>query len=573
MYRHTKSDLIRFAQRADQFSGQLERYHAGELDEDQFKQLRLRNGLYRERHAYMLRIGIPFGMVDSNQMRLLAHISSEYDRGSGHLTTRQNIQLNWLDLDDIPLILKKLAKAGLHGIQTSGNCVRAITTDPLAGVARDEIEDPRPWCELLHQWSILHPEFNWLPRKIKIAVSGAESDRVATHVHDIGLRIVRNKRGETGFMVVVGGGLGRTPLIGRTIRTFLEKQHLLSYVEAILRVYNLHGDRSHPFRSRLKFMVRKLGIDHFRKLVDKEWRLVKEGDLKLEPGDITSAKKKFKKPTYPGTNSSFEIQSIEDADFSRWLEHNTEQHKYSGYRIVHIPLKAPGNAPGDVSSDQMVLLANLADRFNQQEIRLSKEQNIIFAHVEETHLFELWSELDSARLGWPNRGYLSDITCCPGQDHCSLAMSSSISIAKRINEKFIQLNRLYNVGELKLNISGCINGCGHHHLGHIGILGLEKSGVDHYQILLGGTSGTETRPGKPIGHAIHKRNIVRAIEIVVNVYLEHRNNGESFIQTSKRIGIEPFTQRVYQNEIRPTPVKTNGYQEPKTGTQHPMASE
>ncbi|MDX1527728.1 MAG: nitrite/sulfite reductase, partial [Gammaproteobacteria bacterium] len=473
MYQYDEFDQQLVNERVEQFRGQVRRFLDGRIGEEEFKQLRLRNGLYMQRHAHMLRVAIPYGLFTSRQMRMLAHVARKYDRGYGHFTTRQNIQYNWPELEDVPDILADLAGVQMHAIQTSGNAVRNITSDHFAGVAADELEDPRPYCEILRQWSTLHPEFSWLPRKFKIAVSAAASDRTASQLHDIGLQIVENDSGERGFRVLVGGGMGRTPVIGKVVREFLPRVHMLSYVEAILRIYNLLGRRDNIHKARIKILVNQLGIDRFRELVEEEWLRIRDSALLLDEQEIARIQAHFNPPGYEqleGEDPGFRQTLRTNPFFATWYKQNTRGHKVPGYRIVIVSLKAPGVPPGDVTADQMDALADLADRFSFGQLRATHDQNLVLADVRDADLFDLWQSLSRHRLATPNIGTLNDMICCPGLDFCSLANAGSIPIAKQINEKFDALDYLYDIGEVQLKMSGCMNACGHHHVGHIGIL-------------------------------------------------------------------------------------------------------
>lgn len=554
MYRYDPYDRVLVDQRVDQFRDQVRRRLSGELTEEEFKPLRLRNGLYLQRHAYMLRVAIPYGVLSSDQLRMFAHIARTYDRGFGHFTTRQNIQFNWPELARVPDILADLARVEMHAIQTSGNCVRNVTTDQLAGVAADEIEDPRPYCEILRQWSTLHPEFSWLPRKFKIAVTGAKRDRAAIQLHDIGLRLIKSDQGEMGFEVLVGGGMGRTPVIGKTIRRFLPKRYLLSYIEAILRVYNLQGRRDNIHKARIKILVNKLGIGKFRELVEAEWSHIRDGALDLHDEEIGEIQRQFAPPNYE-IRSESRIQDSKwflDTRFANWFKYNTEPHRIPGYRIVHISLKAPGVPPGDVTAEQMDALADLGDRYSAGELRTTHEQNLVLAHVQERDLAALWRRLDQLGLGTPNIGTLNDMICCPGLDFCSLANAGSIPIAKQINAKFDSLAQLYDLGEIKLKMSGCMNACGHHHVGHIGILGVDKHGEEWYQITLGGSAADDAALGQRIGPAVPKQEVSEVIEKILHVYLELRASDERFLDTVRRVGIKPFKESVYESDQEPT---------------------
>ncbi len=550
MYAYDEYDEQIVRERAAQFKDQVRRRVAGKLTEEQFVPLRLMNGLYKQRHAYMLRVAVPYGLLSSDQMRCLAHIARDYDRGYGHFTTRQNIQYNWPELKDVPNILDDLADVEMHAIQTSGNCVRNVTTDHLAGVAPDEIEDPRPYCEIMRQWSTFHPEFTYLPRKFKIAFTGAKQERAAVIVHDIGFRIVEKEDGEVGFSVIVGGGLGRTPVLGKTIRDFLPKKHLLSYTEAILRVYNQFGDRDNKYKARIKILVKTLGVDEFRRRVEEEWARIKNGTLTLTDEEIERVKGHFASPEYnrdaADGRASIDDKLASDPQFKLWYEHNTDDHRVDGYRAVYLSLKTPDVPPGDATADQMDAIADLAEQYSLDELRVTHEQNLVFADVEVGDLYELWQKLDELDLATANIGKLTDMICCPGFDYCALANAASIPIARQLNAKFDELDYLYDLGELKIKMSGCINACGHHHVGHIGILGIDKRGEDWYQIMLGGSAENDASLGQWLGPAIAKEDVSDAVEKLVEVYLEkRRDSDEPFLKTLRRVGQEPFKERVY----------------------------
>ncbi len=552
MYQYDKFDHTLVKERVAEFRDQVERHFNGELSADQLMPLRLRNGLYMQIHAHMLRVAIPYGMLNSTQMRMLAEIARKYDRGFGHFTTRQNIQYNWPELKDVPDILEDLSSVEMHAIQTSGNCIRNTTADQYAGVAVDELDDPRPYCEILRQWSSLHPEFYWLPRKFKIAATGARNDRAAVLFHDIGLRIVKNDAGEKGIEVLVGGGLGRTPVIGKVIREFLPREHLVSYTEAILRIYNLYGRRDNKYKARIKILVNTLGIDKFRELVEAEWNEIRDSGLLLCDEDFERMRAFFPTPDYE-TASDGNVDGDDriekwrglDTRFSDWYEHNTDDHRVPGYRIVVVSLKAPGVAPGDATHEQMDAIADMADRYSMGELRVTHEQNLVFADVRQPDLLELWKELDAQDLATPNIGTVNDMICCPGLDYCSLANAGSIPIAKQINERFSEFDELYDLGEIKIKMSGCMNACGHHHVGHIGILGVDKKGVEWYQLTLGGSASDDASLGDRLGRAIAKEKVADAISDILSVYVDQRQEEERLIDTYRRIGIEPFRERVY----------------------------
>jgi len=549
MYQYDHHDQTIVNERAAQFREQTRRFLAGELTEDQYRPLRLMNGLYIQRHAPMLRVAIPYGLLSSTQMRMFGHIARTFDRGYGHFTTRQNIQYNWPQLEQVPDILDCLASVQMHAIQTSGNCIRNTTSDHLAGVAADELEDPRPYCEIIRQWSTLHPEFAFLPRKFKIAVSGAERDRAATQVHDIGLQLVKNADGRTGFEVLVGGGLGRTPIIGVMIRPFLEKEDLLSYLEAILRVYNQLGRRDNKYKARIKILVKETGIEAFTRLVEEEWNPIRSS-LKLDAQEIERVSKHFQTRQYvslPATDSNVESLLASDKAFAAWHRRNTVEHKSSGYRAVFISLKPHGKAPGDMTDAQMDAVAEIADRYSFGEIRVTHTQNLVLADVETQKLPELWKELASLDLATANVGTATDMITCPGLDFCSLANAASIPIANGIQSLFDDMDYLYDLGEIRINISGCMNGCGHHTVGHIGILGVDKKGEEWYQITLGGSSANEASLGERLGPSVARDEVTDVMEKIFFTFKDLRDGEESFLETVRRIGIEPFQERVYEN--------------------------
>ncbi|MDB4222252.1 nitrite/sulfite reductase [Granulosicoccus sp.] len=545
MYQYTEYDREFLHARVAEFRDQTERYQAGELGEDEYKQLRLRNGLYLQTHAYMLRVAIPYGVLSSAQMRKLGHVARVYDKGYGHMTTRQNIQYNWLDVAKVPDLLSDLADVDMHAIQTSGNCIRNTTTDPLAGATQDEIEDPRPWCELIRQWSTLHPEFNWLPRKFKIAVTGSLNDRAAVQVHDIGLRLVKNESGEVGFEVLVGGGLGRTPYIGQIINSFLPTKHLLTYLAAILRVYNLEGRRDNLYKARIKILVNAMGIDAFRKRVDLQWSSGADSDDSFTSSQINALKSQF--PTAPKIGGTVEEpdQMFTNPLFNQWYKANTKPHRDSGRRIVYLSLKAPGQPAGDITADQMDAVATLAERYSLGEIRSTHEQNLVLAHVPLSDLFTLWSELKKAKLATPNLGKLTDMIVCPGLDFCSLANAGTLTIYDQIYQRFDKLDYLHELGDISIKISGCMNACGHHHIGDIGILGVDKGGVEWYQITIGGHAGNSAALGKRLGRAIAKADVSNAVEQLLNAYITHREPEETFHESVLRLGTQPFKESVY----------------------------
>ena len=548
MYRYDEFDHKLVAERVGQFRDQVRRRLDGELTEDEFKPLRLMNGLYLQLHAYMLRVAIPYGTLSSDQLRMLGHIARRYDRGFGHFTTRQNIQYNWPKLDDVPDILDDLAKVEMHAIQTSGNCIRNVTADHYAGAAADEIEDPRIYAEIIRQWSTLHPEFTWLPRKFKIAVTGAARDRAAIRVHDIGLQIRRNEAGEVGFEVVVGGGQGRTPVIGTTIRDFLPKQHLLSYLEAILRVYNQLGRRDNLYKARIKILVKETGAEEFTRLVEEEWEHIRDGALVLPAEEIARIESYFAPPEFEALDRvqpDFEAKQLENPAFAAWVDTNLFAHKQPGYGVLTISLKPIGGVPGDATADQIDLVAELAERYSADEARVSHEQNLVLPHVRLTDVFTVWQRLSEAGLATANLGLVSDIIACPGLDYCNLANARSIPVAQRISQRFSDLKRQHDIGELKVKISGCINACGHHHVGHIGILGVDKKGTEFYQITLGGSAEEDAAVGKIVGPAFSYDDVVDAVETIVDTYVAIRRDGERFNDTVARVGLAPFKETLY----------------------------
>src|SRR5450631_2043428 len=548
MYRYDVIDKALVNERVAQFRDQTRRFLAGELGEDEFRHLRLRNGLYIQRHAPMLRVAIPYGLLSSRQLRTLADIARRYDRGYGHFTTRQNIQYNWPKLEDVPDILAELAAVEMHAIQTSGNCIRNTTSDHLAGITPDELEDPRPWCEMIRQWSTFHPEFTYLPRKFKIAVTGAPQDRAASLVHDVGVHIVRGPDGEHGFEILAGGGLGRTPIIGQVVRDFLPREHLLSYLEAVLRVYNLEGRRDNLTKARIKILVKSLGIDEFRRRVEAEWELIRDGGLRVDQAEVVRMGSFFTPPAYRNLGD-IEPTSGKDAAFRAWYRYNTAEHKVPGYRAVYVSLKKADVAPGDATDAQMALVADLADAYSFGEVRVTHTQNLLLADVEQEQTFELWRTLQAAGLATPNIGMLTDMICCPGLDFCSLANAGSIDVAKLINDRFDDYDYLYDLGELDLKMSGCMNACGHHHVGHIGILGVDKSGEEWYQITIGGAAGADASLGTVIGPSVAKEEVAETIARLLAVFVEHRRPDERFLDTVRRLGVKPFKERVYDTPV------------------------
>jgi sulfite reductase (NADPH) hemoprotein beta-component len=548
MYHYDEFDHALVKDRVAQFRRQVQRRLSGELTEEQFRPLRLMNGLYLQLHAYMLRIAIPYGTLDSRQMRKLAYIARRYDKSYGHFTTRQNLQFNWPKLEETPDILAELAEVEMHAIQTSGNCIRNVTSDQYAGAAADEIEDPRIWCEVIRQWSTLHPEFSFLPRKFKIAVTGCEQDRAAVRVHDIGLLMKRDAAGEVGFEVLVGGGLGRTPFIAKSIRDFLPKQDLLSYLEAILRVYNQLGRRDNKYKARIKVTVHETGQEEFTRLVEEEWAEIKDSSLKLPKDEVDRIAAHFEPPPYRVLEAAApqaEARAKSDARFAAWVHHNTFGHKAQGYVIANISLKPVGEPPGDATADQMDVIAELADEFSFGEIRVTHAQNLVLPHVEREALPALYDKLAAAGLADSNIGLLSDTICCPGLDYCALANARSIPIATQLTERFAEQERLEDIGEMQIKISGCINACGHHHVGHIGILGVDRKGEEHYQIQIGGAADENAALGKILGRGFSAGEVVDVVEKIIDTYKELREADERFIDTYRRVGLQPFKEKVY----------------------------
>ena len=551
MYQYDETDKLLVKQRALQFRHQVERFRSGELDAAQFQQLRLRNGLYMQIHAHMLRVAIPYGLFNAEQLRALADVAEKYDKGYGHFTTRQNIQFNWPELDHVPDILDELADVEMHALQTSGNCIRNISCDHYAGVAIDEIIDPRPYCEILRQWSTLHPEFYWLPRKFKFAVTGATNDRAAIQFHDIGLQATKSKNGAIGFKVFVGGGLGRTPVVGKLIKNFLPREDILSYCDSILRVYNLHGRRDNKYKARIKILVNSMGIDDFKREVEEDWQFYKEGPLKLDEADFQAMENHFPQPSYldlSDDSARTDKRLSLDTRFSNWYQHNTTDHRQAGYRIVNISLKSHGVAPGDISADQMRALADIADQYSFSELRSTHEQNLVLADVPKDELVDLWKQLKDADLATANINTVNDMICCPGLDFCSLANSTTIPIAKQINERFKEQQEIYDIGEVKLKMSGCMNACGHHHVGHIGILGVDKKGEEWFQFTLGGDASNAAQLGTRLGKAVEKERVDDVIADLFDVYHQNKEGEERLLDTFNRIGIEPFQQKVYEDQ-------------------------
>jgi sulfite reductase (NADPH) hemoprotein beta-component len=544
MYQYDELDQAFVDQRVAEFRDQTRRHLAGQLSEDEFRPLRLRNGLYIQRHAPMLRIAIPYGLLASRQLAKLADIARRYDRGYGHFTTRQNLQLNWPRLPDVPDILAELATVQMHAIQTSGNCVRNVTADHLAGIARDEIDDPRPYCEIIRQWATLHPEFTYLPRKFKIAVTGSPEDRAASEVHDIGLHLARDAQGDIGFTVLVGGGLGRAPVIGQVIRDFLPLPDLLSYLEAILRVYNRHGRRDNLNKARIKVLVKSLGIARFREQVEAEWQLSRASAARLPAAEVERVRGFFRPQPYE-TLEDFDASVGREPAFQAWYRYNTRPHRVSGYRAVFVSLKAHGQNPGDMSCEQMEAVAALAERVSFGLIRATHNQNLLLADVRQSELYDVWLELERHQLAMPNIGTLTDMIACPGLDFCSLANAGTLGVAKQIQERFNDLDYLYDLGDIEIKMSGCMNACGHHHVGHIGILGVDKHGEEWYQITLGGSANGFTALGEVIGPSVPKNEVAATIERIVEAYRALRAEGERFIDTFRRVGVTSFRESAY----------------------------
>ena len=553
MYRYDQYDHQIVKERVAQYGDQVRRRLSDELTEDEFRPLRLQNGLYMQRHAYMLRIAVPYGLLSSKQVRTFADIARKYDRGYGHFTTRQNIQFNWINLEDTPQILADLAAVEMHAIQTSGNCIRNITADEFSGVAADELIDPRPYAEILRQWSTFHPEFAYLPRKFKIAINGALEDRAAIAVHDIGLSVIRNADGEIGFRVLVGGGMGRTPILGSEIKAFLPWRHAMSYIEAIMRVYNQYGRRDNMYKARIKILVKAIGTEEFARQVEQEWTDIKDGPSTLTVEELQRVSAYFAAPAYEtlaAHDAAFEQHKTDNKAFANWLKRNVKPHKVTGYASVVLSLKKTGVPPGDATAQQLDFVADLSDRYSFGEVRVTHEQNLVLADVKLSALFALWQEAKAHGLATPNIGLLTDIICCPGGDFCSLANAKSIPIAEAIAERFDNLDFQHEIGEIELNISGCINACGHHHVGNIGILGVDKDGSEWYQVSIGGAQGNTSAIGKIIGPSFSAQQMPEVVDRLLQVYLRDRIEDERFIDTVQRIGIAPFKEHVYATPIK-----------------------
>ena len=551
MYRYDKYDHLIIRERIAQYRSQVQRRLSDELTEAEFVPLRLQNGLYMQRHAYMLRIAVPYGLLSSSQMRMFAHIARKYDRGYGHFTTRQNIQFNWINLEQTPDILADLASVEMHAIQTSGNCIRNITSDEYAGVAADEIIDPRPYAEVLRQWSTFHPEFAALPRKFKVAINGAVEDRAAIAVHDIGLTVVHNEAGEVGFKVMVGGGMGRTPILGSVVRDFLPWQHMLTYIEAVMRVYNQYGRRDNKYKARIKILLKAMGVEEFARQVEEEWLDLKDNASTLTEEEMARVAAYFTPHAYE-TLENLDVRAgqPDNKAFANWLTRNVKAHKVPGYAVVVLSLKKTGVPPGDATATQIDFVADLADRYAFGELRVTHEQNLVLADVKQSGLFKLWQELKAQGLATPNIGLLTDIICCPGGDFCSLANAKSIPIAAAIAERFDNIDFQHDIGEIELNISGCINACGHHHVGSIGVLGVDKDGSEWYQVSIGGAQGNNSAIGKIIGPSFSALQMPEVIDRLLQVYVRERAEDEKFVDTAQRLGIAPFKEHVYATPIK-----------------------
>ena len=548
MYRYDQFDHQIAQERVAQFRDQVRRRLSNELTEDEFRILRLQNGLYMQIHAYMMRIAVPYGMLSADQLRMFAHIARKYDRGYGHFTTRQNIQFNWLKLQDAPDILADLATVEMHANQTSGNCIRNITSDELAGVARDEIIDPRPYAEILRQWSPFHPEFAFLPRKFKFSITGATHDRAAIQVNDIGLEVVKNTAGEIGFRLFVGGGLGRTPVIGTELAAFIPWQHIITYVESIVRVYNQHGRRDNLYKARIKILVKALGIDEFRRQVEDDWQFTKDGPCTITEAELQRVAACFSAPAYENLSDA-ELNFADNKAFANWHRRNVKPHKIPGYAAVVLSLKKTGIAPGDATAEQMDAAAELADHYSFGELRITHEQNLVLADVKQSDLFAVWERAKALGLATQNIGLLTDIICCPGGDFCTLANARSIALAKAVAERFDDMDYLHDIGDIDLNISGCVNACAHHHVGNIGILGVDKDGTEWYQVSLGGAQGNDAKIGKVIGRSFSFAQIPEVLKRLLTVYVRERLADERFIETVQRIGLEPFKAEVYDTPV------------------------
>ena len=559
MYVYDDLDQRIINERVEQFQDQMNRYLDGKIPEEEFLPLRLQNGIYVQRYAPMLRIAVPYGMLNSQQLRKMAEIARDYDRGYAHFSTRTNLQYNWPKLEECPEILAKLAEVQMHAVQTSGNCIRNTTTDEYAGVIAEELVDPRPYCEIIRQWSTFHPEFAFLPRKFKIAVNAVEgADRAATRMHDVGIQIVRNEAGELGYRVYAGGGLGRTPILSSVVREFLPEEDLLTYLDAIIRVYNQFGRRDNKYKARIKILVKALGVERFSELVEAEWEHIKDGDGKLPSEELERVKSHFTEPDYLALETDPSVYTdalASDKAFSRWVERNVREHKKPGYAVATFALKQKGTAPGDVTDSQIFAFADLADKYSFGEARSTHQQNLVLADVEQAKLYDLWKEAKASGLATPNLGLLTDMICCPGGDFCALANAKSLPIAEALQNEFDDLDYLHDLGNLDLNISGCMNACGHHHIGNIGILGVDKKGEEFYQVSLGGASGEDATVGKILGPSFARERMTEIIRILLDVFVSLRIEGETFIETFRRVGMDPFKAAAYPAKEKPATAK------------------
>ena len=555
MYVYDDLDQRIINERVAQFKDQMDRYLDGKIPEEEFLPLRLQNGIYVQRYAPMLRIAVPYGMLNSKQLRKMAEIARDYDRGYAHFSTRQNLQYNWPKLEECPEILGKLATVQMHAVQTSGNCIRNTTTDEYAGVIAEELVDPRPYCEIIRQWSTFHPEFAFLPRKFKIAVNAVDgADRAATRMHDVGIQIIRNEAGELGYRVYAGGGLGRTPILSSVVREFLPEEDLLTYLDAIIRVYNQFGRRDNKYKARIKILVKALGVERFSELVEAEWAHIKDSEGKLPSEELERVKSHFTEPAYLALETdpaAYTDALASDKAFARWVERNVRAHKKPGYAVTTFALKQKGTAPGDVTDSQIFAFADLADKYSFGEARSTHQQNLVLADVEQSKLYELWQEAKALGLATPTLGLLTDMICCPGGDFCALANAKSLPIAEALQNKFDDLDYLHDLGEIDLNISGCMNACGHHHIGNIGILGVDKKGEEFYQVSLGGASGEDATVGKILGPSFARDRMAEIISTILDVYVAQRINGETFIETFRRIGMDAFKAAVYPAKDSP----------------------
>ena len=559
MYVYDDLDQRIINERVAQFQDQMNRYLDGKIPEEEFLPLRLQNGIYIQRYAPMLRIAVPYGMLNSQQLRKMAEIARDYDRGYAHFSTRTNLQYNWPKLEECPEILAKLAEVQMHAVQTSGNCIRNTTTDEYAGVIAEELVDPRPYCEIIRQWSTFHPEFAFLPRKFKIAVNAVEgADRAATRMHDVGIQIVRNEAGELGYRIYAGGGLGRTPILSSVVREFLPEEDLLTYLDAIIRVYNQFGRRDNKYKARIKILVKALGVERFSELVEAEWEHIKDGDGKLPSEELERVKSHFTEPDYLALEtdpSAYTDALASDKAFARWVERNVREHKKPGYAVATFALKQKGTAPGDVTDSQIFAFADLADKYSFGEARSTHQQNLVLADVEQAKLYDLWKEAKASGLATPNLGLLTDMICCPGGDFCALANAKSLPIAEALQNEFDDLDYLHDLGNLDLNISGCMNACGHHHIGNIGILGVDKKGEEFYQVSLGGASGEDATVGKILGPSFARERMTEIIRILLDVFVSLRIEGETFIETFRRVGMDPFKAAAYPAKDKPATAK------------------